>query len=146
MKVKLPDTEMNDFQKKYGVSEEQTTSDFHRSRRMFCIVDNELKIAPENSPYSHAEWFVNEGWMSKEDDSLMDEIVRGYVSKEGNIYFYTGYDFKVNKSVEEIFFKYLDDLIEKLKLNKENLKIFGGSKLENGLWKPRKEFRDSKVE
>lgn len=107
---------------------------------MFCIYNNELVIAEPSLPYSQAEWFEAKGWMSKEDDSLMEEIVRGYVDKEGNIYFYKGYDFRIDSETEEIFFRHLGELLNKLQLNKEKCKIFGGMKRKKGKWKHRKEF------
>lgn len=131
---------MDTIDKKYNVKINTTTTNYHKSRRMFCIYKGKLKIAPIGAPYSHAQWFVKEGWMTQEEDFLMDEIVRGYVSKEGDIYFYIGYDFRVDKGVEDIFFKYLDELVESLNLNKDTLKVYGGSKIENGVWKPRKEY------
>ena len=132
---------MDIFQKKYGAKEEDDTIVFHKCRRMFCIYKGELKVADANLPYSHAEWFRKEGWITKDNDSLMDEIVRGYVDKDRNIYFYTGYDFRVNEEVEKTFFKYLGQLIDKLDINKRNCRIYGGSKRENGVWKPRKEYK-----
>ena len=54
---------MNKFQKRYGVRDNENTEDFHKSKRMFCIYNGKLRIAPLNAPYSHAEWFLKEGWM-----------------------------------------------------------------------------------
>ena len=53
---------------------------------MFCIYQNKLFIAESNLPYSHAVWFEKEGWISKEKDELMDEIIRGIIDNSGNIY------------------------------------------------------------
>jgi hypothetical protein len=132
---------MNFFQKKYNIKENSSTINFHENRRMFCIYNNELVIAEPNVPYSHAEWFEAKGWMSKEDDSLMDEIVRGYVDTEGNIYFYKGYDFRIDSETEQIFFRYLDELLNKFELKKEKCKVFGGMKRKEGKWTSRKEYR-----
>lgn len=57
--------------------------DFHKSRRMFCILNDTIKIAPEGVAYSHAQWFVNEGWMSSEDTAFMDQTGRGIVDCNG---------------------------------------------------------------
>lgn len=132
---------MDTFEKKYGIKENQKVKAFHHSRRMFCIYQNKLYIAEENLPYSHAVWFEKEGWISKEKDELMDEIIRGIVDNNGNVYFYVGYDFEINKKIEAIFFSHLKELVEKLKL-KSNAKIFGGLiKQEVGkIWPPRKEY------
>jgi len=45
------------------VRDNENTEDFHKSKRMFCIYNGKLRIAPLNAPYFHAEWFLKEGWM-----------------------------------------------------------------------------------
>ncbi len=132
---------MNIFEKKYGIKEDKKVRTFHRSRRMFCIYQNKLFIAEPNLEYSHAVWFEKEGWISKKEDGLMNEIARGIVNSEGDIYFYVGYDFNINNEIESIFFSHLKELVEKLNL-KSNAKIFGGLiKQEVGkIWPPKKEY------
>ncbi|MDP1729305.1 MAG: hypothetical protein Q8L27_03835 [archaeon] len=132
---------MNIFERKYGLKEDEKTISFHLSRRMFCIHQNKLFIAKPHLPYSHAVWFEREGWISEEKDELMNEIVRGFIDKKGNIYFYTGYEFEIGKGAESIFLFHLRELVEKLKLN-FGAKIFGGLiKQETGkIWLPRKEY------
>lgn len=78
---------MDKFENKYGIKEDQTVKDFHKSRRMFCIYNNILYIAEPNVPYSHAVWFEKKGWMNKDHDNLMDIIVRGIVAADGDVYF-----------------------------------------------------------
>jgi len=123
---------MKVFEKRYGIKEDETVKSFHKSRRMFCIHKDKLFIAKPNLSYSHAVWFEKEGWMSKEKDELMNEIVRGIVNNEGNVYFYTGYDFQINKEIEFIFFNHLNELVKQLQL-KSTAKIFG-------VWPPRKKY------
>ncbi len=132
---------MDIFEKKYGVEIDENVKDFHKGRRMFCVYQNKLFIAEPNLEYSHADWFEKNGWISKEKDELMDEIIRGIVDNKGDISFYIGYDFRINKEIEIIFFSYLKELIERFKL-KHNAKIFGGwIKQETGkIWRPRKEY------
>ena len=132
---------MDKFEKKYGFKEDEKVRAFHRNRRMFCIYYNKLFIAESNLPYSHAVWFEKEGWISREKDELMDEIIRGIVDNNGDVYFYVGYDFEINKEIESIFFSHLKELVERLKL-KSNAKIFGGLiQQEAGKkWSPRKEY------
>ena len=116
---------MDAFAKKYGIKEDEQTKALHRNRRIFCIYRDKLRLAEKGATYTHAIWFEKEGWMSKEDDALMDEIVRGMVDGKGDVYFYIGYNFEVNEKVEKIFFPYLKELVETLRLNPEN-KVFGG--------------------
>ena len=91
---------MNKFEKKYGIKEDEKTREFHCSRRMFCIKDNQLFIANPNVDYSHAIWFQKEGW--KED--IINNSVRGMVDNEGDIHFYFGYNFDIDNKSEKIFF------------------------------------------
>ncbi|MDD5589598.1 MAG: hypothetical protein PHQ47_00275 [Candidatus Portnoybacteria bacterium] len=132
---------MDIFEKKYGIKESKKIKDFHRGRRMFCIYDGKLHIAKSNLPYSHAVWFVKEGWMPEDDDKLMDKAARGIIDAKGDIYFYTGYDFKIDSEIDSTFFLYLNDLVRKLKLN-INKEIFGGliRKKPGEKWPPIKKY------
>lgn len=122
--------------KKCGFKEDKKTKDFHKSRRMFCVYQNELFIAKPNLEYYHATRFEKEGWISKEKDEVMSSMMRGIVYTDGNIYFYVGYDFEINEEVESIFFSHLEELVEKLNL-KPDAKIFGGLiKQEHGKIRP----------
>ena len=132
---------MDDIKKDYYKEETSIIKEFHRSRRMFCVYDGQLRIADKNLPYSHTTWFQNENWMTKEKDELMNEIPRGFVNSKGDIYFYTGYDFEINDSIESIFFPHLKELVRQLGLD-TNALIFGGlSKTEDDtIWPPRKSY------
>jgi hypothetical protein len=132
---------MDEFEKKYGLKEDEKTIAFHKSRRMFCIYKNKLFIAEANLPYSHAVWFEKEGWISRKKDNFINSLIRGMVDDKGNIYFYVGYNFEINEKAESIFFSHLKELVKQLNL-KSNAKIFGGLiKKEAGkIWPPRKEF------
>ncbi|MDP3026923.1 MAG: hypothetical protein Q8N63_04390 [Nanoarchaeota archaeon] len=132
---------MDEFEKKYGIEEGEKIRDFHRSRRMFYIYQDKLFIAELNLPYSHAVWFEKEGLISREKDELFNEITRGIIDSKGDIYFYAGYDFRINKEAEFAFFSHLEELVKELEL-KPDAKIFGGMiKQEAGkLYPPRKEY------
>ena len=130
---------MNGIQKRYGFKEDKKTEEFHKNRRMFCIRNNELIIAKPNLPYSHAEWFEKEGWITEDDESFMNEGVRGYVDNKGNIYFYTGYDFRINKEIEDIFLKNLSNLLHQLNMETVG-RVYGGMRRVGQEWVPRKEY------
>lgn len=104
---------------------------------MFCVYQDKLYIADKNLSYSHAAWFTKEGWISKRKDESMDRITRGIIDDKGDIYFYIGDDFRVDKESEDIFFSHLKELAGKLKLD-INAQIFGGViKLKPGeIWPP----------
>jgi hypothetical protein len=132
---------MKTFEEKYGVKEDEEIKKFHRNRRMFCIYKDTLYIAESRADYSHASWFLKERWISLKKDNLMNEIVRGYLSNKNEIYFYVGYDFEISLEVERIFFNHLNEMVAKLKLNKDT-KFFGGMikpKVGNK-WIPRKKY------
>ena len=117
---------MDKFEKKYGIKENKKVKDFHKSRRMFCIKDNKLYIADLNMSDSHAVWFEKEGWIkTDEDDNFMNNTVRGFVDSDGDIYFYVGYDFRISRQAEKIFFAHLKELVRKLKI-KPGGRIGGG--------------------
>lgn len=119
--------------------EKEKEEEFHKKRRMFCIFKDKLYIAEKNFPYSHEIWFEKERWIKNKKDKLMSEIVRGFTDSEGNIYFYIGNNFEINKKTENIFFKHLKELVNRLSINIE-AKIFGGLiKKEIGvIWPPLK--------
>lgn len=102
---------------------------------MFCIKDNALHIAPKGVTYSHAVWFENEGWMTKDSCTFMDEHVRGFINKQGDVYFYLGYDFRITPEAKEIFFSFLSQLAKELGLSPTAV-IYGGlvRQPEGGEW------------
>ena len=116
---------MNKYEKKYKITENQETKEFHRSRRMFCIIKNELYIAEACLPYSHAVWFEKEGWMDETNNDFINKVPRGFVDPKGDIYFYAGYDFFINDEVENTLFLHLRGLVNRLNLRQEG-KIYGG--------------------
>jgi hypothetical protein len=132
---------MADFEGKYGINEDKKIKDFHRKRRMFCIKDGKVIIAKPNLPYSHAVWFEKEGWITEEDDILMDEMTRGVLTPDGDVYFYTGYNFELNKEIEKEFFQHLPELVKKLKLKKQ-AKVYGGLVEDDYTkkWAPKKDY------
>ena len=129
------------FEKRYGIKEDKDTIEFHKRRGMFCIHDDKLIIAKQGLPYSHAVWFEKRGWISKENDQSMNEIIRGMVDAEGNIYFYKGYDFSISDEIESKFLKHLRELMQKLKL-RPSASLFGSQikPKSDSRWLPRKEF------
>lgn len=95
---------------------------FHKNRRIFAIIDNILYIAPVDTTFSHLEWLEHERLLKTINKNL-DNIIRGFVDCDG-LYFYEG-DFAINKRAEYGIFKHLNDLINKLRIDK-NFHIYGG--------------------
>ena len=79
--------------------------DFHRARRMFCLKDGEVRIAPEGTAMSHLEWFEAEGWVGGNARQFMTTTVRGaFVPGRRALFLYRG-----------LGFFYDDDLIEEVR-------------------------------
>ena len=112
--------------------------EFHRSRRMFVFHNGLVSVAEKNSPYSHKEWFESLGWNSED---AIENSVRGFVSWKGDLYFYKGNDFHVDRETEREFFELLPKLSEKL-LIAGKARIYGGMEKANSgwLWSPLKKF------
>ncbi|MCX6790887.1 MAG: hypothetical protein NTV62_01690 [Candidatus Gribaldobacteria bacterium] len=131
---------MNRFEKKYGIIENKEVKNFHGSRRMFCVKDNVLYIAKPNLSDSHAAWFEKEGWIQNDnDEEFLRDNVRGFIDSDGDVYFYVGYDFCINKKAEEVFFAHLKELAQKMKINPD-AKINGGllKQKPGSKWPPQK--------
>lgn len=92
---------------------------------MFAIYKGRLHIADTGLDYSHAEWFKRLGWLDESNDSLMSQIVRGYV-KDGAIFFYIGYDFVINDTVIDTMRSHIKELAATLGLS-ESTQVNGGA-------------------
>ena len=129
-----------DFDKKYGISSDSSiVQKFHSGRRMFAIKDNQLFLATPNVSYSHARWFELEGWIKNSNDSIMEEIVRGYVDNSG-IYFYKGYNFDVDNQSEKTMITHLEHLVKYTAVD-VSIHLYGGMIKQDtpGKWPPRKD-------
>lgn len=127
------------FEKKYGIKEDEKIKIFHKSRIMFAIHNEELYICEKTSD-SHADWFKKTGWINEEHDELMHVIIRGYVDTSG-IYFYRGYDFEADDNDINIFLNKSMELKEMLNLP-EDIFVYAGCIKKIGVTKfpPRKEL------
>ena len=76
-------------------------ADFHRARRMFCIRNGKLAVAPEGTAMSHLEWFEAEGWISQDNaQAVMDSTVRGiFLPARHALFFYKGIGFFFDAAV-----------------------------------------------
>jgi hypothetical protein len=133
----------NSDSRKYGVVEDKKFVEaFHRSRRMFAIIDDKLVVAEPNLPYSHLQWLRKLNLEPIKQEKVMQEEVRGMIDAKGDVYFYTGYDFKLTPEIERAFKKHLQELINKSGI-KETAKVYGGlikQKESKKIWPPQKSF------
>ena len=115
--------------------------EYHKARRMFFVIDDNLIIAEANSDKSHFEWLIE--YFRSEDKAIefIKTGLRGVLNPDGNIRFYTGENWEINKEIEEIFFKKLMELVNKLGIDSETI-IEGGNIKGNigAFWPPRKEY------
>lgn len=99
---------------------------FHRSRRMFCIKDKELILAPGNDPRSHFDWFLDEGWLNEDMVRFIQSTVRGFFDPTNNsIYFYFGYNYCFNNQTVTLVRDYIAELIVAFSLNSQTIINFG---------------------
>jgi len=119
----------------------QQEKEYHRNRRMFFVIDDNLVIAPANSEKSHYEWLIEQYWSEDKAAEFIKTGLRGVINPDGNIRFYTGENWEINEEIEAKFFEIFDELVKKLKIKPE-AKIGGGViKGEIGdFWPPRKEY------
>ena len=114
-------------------------ANFHKKRRLFAIIDNNLYIAPAGTADSHLEWLIAEDLLKDFQNTELNGITRGYVSSSG-LYFYEG-DFELTTKAESDFFSRMSEIIIKLNVDTD-LHLYGGfSKGEVGKqWTPIKDF------
>ena len=115
--------------------------EYHKARRMFFVIDDNLLIAEANSNKSHFEWLIEQFWPEDKAIEFIETGLRGVLNPDGNIRFYTGENWEVNEKIEAEFFGIFDELVKRLKISPE-AKIGGGViKGKTGdFWPARKEY------
>ncbi len=130
-----------DDQRRYGIDPaDAAVQEFHRQRRMFAIRQGTLYISPPGSTDSHAVWFERKGWINPADTQAMEELTRGFADDTG-VYFYRGFDFRLDEFTEKIFFHHFKGLVKMLEVN-HSLHVYGGMirQEQPGRWPPRKDY------
>jgi hypothetical protein len=96
---------------------------------MFCIREDEIKVAPRDTADSHLEWFQKEGWINEENaEEFLNQHIRGfYLPSENSLYSYKGVSFWFDGSVLMEIQSRLPELKKALGL-RDDTKIFFGSK------------------
>ena len=115
--------------------------EYHRNRRMFFVIDNELVIPETGSDKSHLEWLISNGYTSEEAEKIIETVLRGVINPDGNVRFFIGKDWGVNKEIEKKFFEILPKLVEIFKLDPDS--IIGGGTIKGDVgdfWPARKEY------
>lgn len=100
--------------------------DFHRSRRMLCIHEGKVKLAPEGTAQSHLEWFQSEGWVDNNPEEFLETTIRGmYAQALGAIYFYQGTEFNFNEGTIFEAVRHLKEVKTAMNLSDETKLVFG---------------------
>jgi hypothetical protein len=87
--------------------------EFHRARRMFCLKDGQVKVAPAGTAMSHLEWFETEGWIIGDAERFMTATIRGaFIPARRALFLYRG-----------LGFFYDDDLIEEVRRRAAELMV-----------------------
>jgi hypothetical protein len=122
---------------RYGIIGNDQIKQYHRSRRMFCVKERRVIVAPSGVDYSHAAWLETMGWSKDEVEVFIQSGLRGFVDARGDVCFYTGWDFRIDDRIEALFVEILPDLAAKLKL-KSTANVYGGAlvKQPGASWKP----------
>ena len=94
--------------------------DFHRARRMFCIRNGELRVAPEGTTMSHLEWFEAEGWIGKDSlERFMNSTVRGiFLPARSALFFYKSVGFYFDTVVIHEASRWAAELMSTLALDR----------------------------
>lgn len=101
--------------------------EYHKQRRMFFLINDEIIIPEIGSDKSHKEWLESNGYSQEESKNIIENKLRGVVNPDGNLRFFVGNNRVVNEEIEKNFFEILPRLIEKFNLKPETL-IGGGVK------------------
>ena len=116
-------------------------NEYHKARRMFFVIDDNLIIAEANSDKSHFEWLISQFWPEDKAIEFIRTGLRGVLNPDGNIRFYTGENWDINEEIEKIFFEKLTELVKKLEIDSEA--IIGGGTIKGNIgefWPARKEY------
>src|SRR5262245_18915087 len=102
-------------------------ADFHHTRRMFCIRDGKLAVAPEGTAMSHLEWFESEGWIIKDNaQAVMEATVRGiFLPVRQALFFYRGIGFFFDAGVVTEARRWAEEIMSALALD-QNVEVHVG--------------------
>ncbi len=101
--------------------------EYHRSRRMFFVIGNELVLPESGSDKSHKEWLELNGYSVDEVKKIIETQLRGVLNPDKSIRFFVGKDRTVTNEIEEKFFEILPELVIAFDLRPETI-IGGGVK------------------
>lgn len=108
---------------------------FHKQRIIFVVKDEEIYIN-KYTEISHEEWFKEMGWMSNNNEIILNNI-RGYYDGTA-IYCYCGYEFREPESL--LIINNLKDIANKLGISDLKTKVYAGVVPQKigDKWKPKK--------
>ena len=101
--------------------------DFHRARRMFCIRNSKVVVAPEGTAMSHLEWFEAEGWITEDNSrAFMDSTIRGvFLPARHALFFYKGAGFFFDAAVVKEASRWAEAIMSALALD-QHVEVYVG--------------------
>jgi hypothetical protein len=115
--------------------------EYHKQRRMFFVINDELVLPEVGSDKSHREWLETNGYSQEDSKNIIENNLRGVINPDGSLRFFVGNNRVVNKEIEKKFFKILPELVKIFNLKPETI-IGGGVKQGNigEVWPAIKEY------
>ena len=115
--------------------------EYHRSRRMFFVINNELVLPEMGSDKSHKEWLETNGYSQEDSKNIIENNLRGVINPDGSLRFFVGKNRVINEEIEKNFFEILPELVKTFNLKPETV-IGGGVKQGNigEVWPAIKEY------
>ena len=100
--------------------------EYHKSRQMFCVKNDEIIVAPPNIALSHLEWFEQEGWIIPENqDEFLKTNPRGYYDEKQNRLYCYKEIFIFDEELISLIRQHLPELKRQLSLNNKTEINFG---------------------
>lgn len=115
--------------------------EYHKQRRMFFVINDELVLPEIGSDKSHKEWLETNGYSQEDSKNIIENNLRGVINPDGSLRFFVGNNRVINKEIEKKFFKILPELVRIFNLKPETV-IGGGVKQGNigEVWPAMKEY------
>jgi hypothetical protein len=101
--------------------------DFHRARRMFCIRNGKVTVAPEGTTMSHLDWFEAQGWITEDNaQEFMDSTIRGiFLPARHALFFYKGMGFFFDAAVVTEACRWAEEIMSALALD-QHVEVYVG--------------------
>jgi hypothetical protein len=114
-------------------------TEFNLRRRMMAVIEGTLRVAPPATPKFHRQWFIDEGWIERNDDRAYNAAIRGFTDHRG-LFLYKGGDFSPFGIAGDLSVDLLDTMAAELDLAPETQVWLGLVPCSTEVWKGRELF------